>query len=122
MSFSVYLTNWSSPGLRGPGDPFGIMRRPRSFEVEASAGTVRNLCPAAVDLDDMRAGRIEIEEYRRRFESGVARIGLAPGELVYVGTDGKMGTVLDGDSLLCACSVAAALLGVRVEHEEHGAA
>ena len=76
MSFSVYLTNWSSPGLRGPGDPFGIMRRPRSFEVEASAGTVRNLCPAAVDLDDMRAGRIEIEEYRRRFESGVARIGL----------------------------------------------
>lgn len=111
MSFRLYLTNWTSAALLGPGDMLGIMLRPRSWELQAEVGRVGALVPNAEDLDAVRLGRISSERYREFFESRVSRPALEPGVLSYVGRDGKPGTVLDGDSLLCACSVEAALAG-----------
>jgi hypothetical protein len=108
---TVFLTNWSSRKLHGPGRKLTIMAKPRAWE--HGEGTVRELVPAAEDLEAIRSGRIDLAEYRRRY---FAMLGpadwqmddLKPGSL---GLRTSLTPVQDGDTLLCACSKEAASKG-----------
>jgi hypothetical protein len=107
MRPTVYLTNWSSKKLHGPGRKLTIMAKPRAWE--HGDGRVPALIPRAEDLEAVRGGRIDVAEYRRRFQTGLSP-NLAPGLLVGLNR-GVLLTVADGDTLLCACSREAAARG-----------
>lgn len=100
MKPTVYVTNWSSRKLKGPGRQLTIMAAPRSWE--RGDGAVLALTPDLRDLRDMQDGRITLPEYRRRFERALEGAKLGPGDL----------DVRDGDTLCCACSRAAAAAGM----------
>jgi len=110
----VYVTNWSSRGLHGPGRPWSIMARPRSWET--GCGTVAHLPPPLWMLDAARAGRLTVGDYRRwyklqMFERHQAFGFLEPGQLWgrLVGEDGAarfIDQVRHGDTLCCCCSKA----------------
>lgn len=101
----LHLTNWSSRILHR-GTAYTIMRRPRRWEL--GAGCVEALTPSAEDLDALRSGAIGVDEYRCRFEAGLAGRDLRLGVLRAEPT-GHL--VLSGDTLCCACSRDAALRG-----------
>lgn len=68
MKPTIYLSNFSAKaaGLHGPGRKLSIMARPRHFE--HGDGCVPWLTPNERDLLDAKAGRIDLHEYRRRFD------------------------------------------------------
>lgn len=109
----LHLTNWSSRSLHGPGRRLSIMARPRAWEW--GDGRVGLLVPDALDLVEHQEGRMSLDRYRERFLARVrrdARDGLlAPGILTWTDGTSLSGPVLDGDSLLCACSRADAAAG-----------
>lgn len=118
----LYVTNWSSKKLHGPGRLFSIMARPRRWE--HGEGTVIDLVPDIEDLADARSGRISMTQYRDRYEVEVAgkRSKLAPWDLSAMGDRAKFITgpgkwefnkilILSGDTLCCACSRANAAEG-----------
>jgi len=110
---TLYVTNWSSRKLQGPGRKWTIMAKPRRWE--RGDGVIESFVPDAGDLGLVRAGEISMEEYRRRFMArDWAPIG--PGQLtalIKLWTSGiyRRFEVADGDTLCCACSREAAARG-----------
>lgn len=114
---TIYLSSWSShhtPGAHGPGRKWTIMARPRRWE--HGEGSVPLLVPPAEDVLDTKNGSLATEEYRSRylrllaFRVKVKKVGVGPGTLL-ASTPLDPVLVADGDTLLCACSVAAAREG-----------
>ncbi len=114
---TVHLANFASRrtlACHGPGLVWSIMRYTPQWAVRF--GELEVLAPAGGDLQAMRAGEMEVAEYRDRFLAGVAQkvmvedkpggiVGwsLAPGRLgVYA--IGGLHAVKDGDTLCCTCS------------------
>jgi hypothetical protein len=110
---TLYVTNWSSRRLHGPGRKLTIMAAPRRWE--HGEGRVPDCIPALADLLDYQSGAIDVREYRRRFEEDIAFANLRPGALTFRNTPWTPGSVepmvLYGDTLLCACSREAAAKG-----------
>jgi len=112
---TIYLTNWSSRALFGPGRRLTIMTHPRSWE--HGEGYVRLLRPNETDLDAARSGSITAEQYRDRYLSMLRLYAadLKPGRLDWLATrlhrTVTLQAVADGDTLCCACSRDAALRG-----------
>lgn len=109
MKPTIHLTNWSSRKLHGPGRKLSIMARPRAWE--HGDGRVAAFVPDARDLAAVRAGTIDVAEYRRRCEALFQRERHWPGMLVADDQSLGMDEVRDGDTLLCACSREAAARG-----------
>ena len=104
---TLHLTNWASRKLHGPGRRLTIMAAPRRWE--HGDGAVPDLTPRLHDLRAVRSGAITFDEYRGRFLAST-RGPLAPwggGSGDGLRTLGGL-FVRDGDTLLCACSCAAA--------------
>jgi len=123
---TIYVTNWSSKLLHGPGRRFTIMAKPRHWE--QGAGYVLALTPSDPPLlralmeralQERRSGEghAAFDCYRDAFKKalrGCAWHGLlVPGGLAWAphGVWGMQHPVKDGDSLLCACSRAEAAAG-----------
>lgn len=111
---TLHVTNWSSRALHGPGKRYTIMARPRKWE--HGDGQVAELTPDASDLAALRAGRMSLDVYRRRFVATLPMTPwLRPGKLyaTMFGVDApsRFVPVADGDTLCCACSRAAAARG-----------
>lgn len=101
---TLHLTNWSSKSLHGTGQRYTMMAAPRRWEF--GDGAIADLTPTLTDLREVRRGEIAFEVYRDRFLA-LARGDLSPGNLRTA--DGR--EVVDGDTLLCACSRADAAAG-----------
>lgn len=101
---TIYVTNWSSKALHGPGTSWTIMARPRRWE--RGAGTVAALVPAHAMLTAVRGGSIGVGAYRADYLAHVPVRALAPGRL-------RAGDVVvaDGDTLCCGCARDAAARG-----------
>lgn len=111
---TIYVTNWSSRGLRGLGKAFTIMALPRSWE--RGAGWVHRLTPEDKWLHMIRTGRISLAVYRseclKKFTMYLEAGDLAPGRLSAIVRGANIATILeDGDALCCACSKAKAAAG-----------
>lgn len=115
---TLHLTNWSSRKLHGPGRRLTIMCVPRAWEF--GDGRVPLLTPRIADFRAVSSGAIDVAEYKRRFIIGATATG--PGLAMLCGTleDPAVASYVgrpteehlaDGDSLLCACSRAAAAAG-----------
>ena len=115
---TIFLTNWSSRMLHGPGPRLTIMARPREWE--HGDGAVISLIPNREDFDAVRSGELGTEAYLSRYAEGLrgdrAR-RLAPGELSfrpghppYAALASRV--VPDGATLCCGCSVANADVGL----------
>lgn len=106
---TLYVTNWSSTKLHGPGRAWTIMVRPRSWE--RGDGCVWDLTPDCDDLDDLHDGFLTAVAYRAKFHEKLADIAscLYPGNLHarperrerFGGREEV--PVEDGDTLCCAC-------------------
>jgi hypothetical protein len=106
---TLYVTNWSSVKLHGPGRQWTIMARPRSWE--RGDGYVLDLAPYCDDLDDLHEGFMTAVAYKAKFTErlrGVASC-LTPGNLharperrELFGERDEV-RVEDGDTLCCAC-------------------
>lgn len=112
---TVYLTNAASrrPPHRGPGRVLTIMARPRPQYGEAGEGKVPMLIPDWPLVRDAKAGRLSMEDYRAHYTMWLDSVSpqLGPGELTAALTEGGSRPVEDGDTLVCACSRAAAAEG-----------
>jgi hypothetical protein len=104
----IYVTNWSSRKLHGPGRKLTIMAAPRAWE--HGAGRVPACTPLLGWLQSLRAGTMDLAGYRERIRLRLAEHALAPGPLVGV-IEGDYRPVESGDTLLCACSREAAARG-----------
>jgi hypothetical protein len=104
MKPTLWITNWSSKKIHGPGRKLSIMAMPRPWE--HGDGRIPCLTPDSVDLRLVRDGHIGIDEYRRRFEAKVAESEdrLKPGILGATTRFSGAFAVRDGDTLCCACS------------------
>lgn len=91
---TIYLTNWSSKKLYGPGRKFTIMAAPRWWE--HGDGTVQGLVPSLPDLLGYRTGQISLAEYNTRY------IQMVRPNLATLTPEGPV--LKDGDTLCCACS------------------
>ena len=109
MNPTLYLTNWSSPKLHGPGRKFTIMARPRAWE--HGIGRCRKLTP--MDETDLMREALRtrapeaVAAYRgaleRRWEADL--YGMRPGLLVATNMGDAAGYVIkDDDTLCCACA------------------
>lgn len=104
---TLYLTNWSSRSLHGPGRKLCAMAAPRRWE--RGYGGIYCCSPTMKALRevqrtwDLAEYRFACESWFRSFRGEDDR--MRPGELVcfYWGREGT-GPVNDGDSLLCACA------------------
>lgn len=108
MTPTIYLSNWSShrtPGMHGPGRKYTIMARPRQWE--RGEGEVSAFEPPMEWLDEVRAGRVHVDNYlawlRFRWTSAEGAGIFAPGTLV-AHLRGERVVVSDGDTLCCACA------------------
>jgi len=106
---TIHLTNWSSRRLHH-GRVFTIMARPRPWE--HGAGVVDALVPPVGMLDELRAGNITTADYMVVFagllrDGNAEAPGLLPGVLFALQGE-RVIPIRDGDTLCCACSVAAA--------------
>lgn len=98
----IYVSNWSSHktlGHHGPGRKLTIMPNPRHWE--RGEGQVGWLCPHMQDLQDVRSGAIDVDEYERRYRKWVGGMLRSASSL----------GLQDGDTLCCACSREAAAAG-----------
>lgn len=112
--WTIHVTNWSSRKLHGPGRRWTIMVRPRHWE--SGDGFVHYLRPERANLRAVLSGIISPSEYERIFGRHLEIVArrLGPGELHATQTDALppvLTPVRDGDTLLCACSRAAAARG-----------
>lgn len=112
----IWLTNAASrrPPHRGPGRVLTIMAAPRPQFGEAGVGEVPALVPPWEWVRAAKAGELPPEEYRARYLSRLAQDagGLVPGALAAYLVGGRHAVaVADGDTLICACSRAAAAAG-----------
>lgn len=111
---TLHVTNWASRKLHNPGGRrWTIMAKPRPQYGELGDGRILQLQPDEPDLDDIKAGRISVDEYQRRFLESVAwHIGqgrrLEPGFLQGELLNRVSIPVGDGDTLCCSCSKEAA--------------
>lgn len=113
---TIHLTNVSSRKLHH-GMVFNIMAAPRPWE--RLDGHVQSLTPPLEWLRLVQSGQITEAEYRRRYEAMISSSHppsscQAPGNLL--AARGRAGgwsaeVVSDGDTLVCACSRAAAAAG-----------
>ena len=113
---TLYLTNWKSRALRGPGRAFTIMAKPRRWE--RGEGRVSALAPLgdvcfgylARVIESRRSGVLDpalVAEYRAALTGRASGFDLSPGALVadlWPLRHGDARAVVDGNSLLCACS------------------
>lgn len=105
---TLYLTNWSSRRLHGPGRRWTIMRKPRAWE--HGDGRVPALVPRREDLEAAQRGDLDPAAYAAACREVFGAFPLEPGRLEAVGADGPV-PVADGDTLCCACSREAAARG-----------
>ena len=106
---TLYVTNWSSVKLHGPGRAWTIMARPRRWE--HGDGVVWDLVPDPDDLDALHDGFMSAVAYREAFRRGLAAVMgmLEPGNLHARPErrerfgDREEVPVEDGDTLCCAC-------------------
>lgn len=113
MKPTIHLTNFANRKFHR-GAVYSIMARPRTWE--HGAGRVPALTPRAEDFDAWKGGRLEGRTYRRRFEADLILNlwDLVPGSLGATNGHGPGAThwpVVDGDTLCCGCSRAAAARG-----------
>lgn len=113
---TLHITNWSSRNLHGPGRKWSIMAKPRHWE--RGDGRLLDFTPDQDALTQVKQGVIDFSEYERRFRAKAERMAMfrKPGWLFAYCGNGKIVAadfrqVRDGDTLLCACSVAAANIG-----------
>jgi hypothetical protein len=118
---TLYLTNWSSPALHGPGRKWTAMAEPRAWEW--GAGRVRALTPLTSEVrpalaerrakvSDGPAFRSYRTDFTNRLTDWEIGRGLQPGSLVAtVGDDiggvaspGRYPPLADGDTVCCACA------------------
>ncbi len=104
MRPTLYVTNWSSTKMQGPGRCYTIMARPREWE--HGEGRIPLLVPPTEWLDLVRAGAMSAAEYERRYIGRVKALSrLGPGYLkASVERRGVLVIVKDGDTLCCSCS------------------
>jgi len=110
---TIHITNWSSPNLHGPGRKINIMERPRYWEF--GDGRCRQLTPSDAIFDAAKNKPIDMETYRTRYIAQLFDMaqdgGLQPNSLCVGAYRHPSSLVLGGDTLLCACSKAAASRG-----------
>jgi hypothetical protein len=121
---TLFISNWASrrtPGMHGSGRKFSIMASPRRWE--HGDGAVRLLCPVywhepamLLEIVELRRRGMCVDglmpKYRKSLESRwhiAAELGVLSPRALSFTPDGF--PVFDGDSLLCACSVAEARAG-----------
>ena len=112
MQPTLWVTNWSSTRLQGPGPKFTIMARPRAWE--HGEGVVRALVPDASDLRAIQAGTLNLDAYRamgiakldRALEEGTLQplVGLLATRTPTEASAAETFPVPDGATLCCACS------------------
>ncbi len=109
----IYLSNWSShktPGHHGPGRKLSIMAYTPKWA--PSAGRVPDLTPEGANVLAIKAGQLDVDEYRRRFESGLHMASLSPGSLSAADrSTGWQVAVQSGDTLCCVCGCEQAAAG-----------
>jgi hypothetical protein len=106
---TLYLTNWSSRKLHGPGRKLCAMARPRHFE--RGDGRLDQCAPKAEWLRAVQNDRLSLGRYRKLCEEWFGTFRLLgsynPGALSFktptVNPTG-MRPVEDGDTLYCACA------------------
>lgn len=115
---AIYLTNAASlrsgPRFRGPGLVLTIMAAPRRWE--RGDGRVPALIPPLEWVRAAKAGSMSITDYRLAYSIDLDEHGddLRPGRLSWeqsAGAAPATGPVAYGDTLICACSRAAAARG-----------
>lgn len=89
------------------------MAAPRPRYGEAGEGVVRALVPVSLWVQEAKAGRMSMQQYRERYLSRLwtCRTSLVPGALEAQAASGDVLPIQDGDTLLCCCSRAAAAAG-----------
>lgn len=105
---TLYLTNWSSPRLHGPGRKLTIMARPRAWEhgegvvvaLQPRDETRHLMVSALADRSNVEAMATYLRAMEVRWR---AATDLGPGRLECVTATG-LGLVHDGDTLCCACA------------------
>lgn len=123
---TIWISNWSShrtPGMHGPGRKFTIMAHPRPWEW--GAGRVVALSPLGGDMSSLmiealteRAAGVvaggAMDAYRSAFDAQCRRLDMRPGylDVVVPRCADAYRSVLDGDTLCCACSVASTRAGL----------
>lgn len=113
----LYVTNFSSRSLRGPGMVYSIMAAPRPFE--RGDGSVSALVPRLEDLRRVRDRLLTTPQYLAAYEAHIrmatggdlsrflgprrlrARTGRGPADRM----------VTEGDTICCACAKDAAAAG-----------
>ena len=101
---TIYITNWSSRKMHGPGRLLTIMALPRAWE--HGDGVVPHLTHYPDDFDALQDGDLSGQDYRERYLQHLTehRHGLVPGGLFAWSQSSGRTDVVDGDTLLCACS------------------
>jgi len=106
----LHVTNAASrkPPYRGPGRTWTIMAMPRAAYGEYGEGPVPALVPEVGWVKAARAGDVPLDEYRDLYTTRLREHldALRPGTLTANGYP-----VEGGDTLICACSRAAAAQG-----------
>ena len=97
----IYLTNWSSPKLHGPGRKLTIMTHPRHWE--KGEGLVPSCRPTPDMVSKMKRKEASWDELREHVLARVQGQGHRPGELWAI-VLGQSVAVNDGDTLCCSCS------------------
>ena len=97
----LYLTNWSSPKLHGPGRKLTIMTHPRHWE--KGDGVVPSCRPAADMLLRVKQGGVTWGDLRTHVLARVRGQGHKPGDLWAI-VMGQTVPVAAGDTLCCGCS------------------
>lgn len=117
-AMTLYLTNATSrrPPQRGPGRVLTIMAAPRPAFGEAGEGVVTMLVPQLSWVRAAKAGELATEAYRELYVGLLAERAhrFAPGRLTVTlfGAGIPTMTFVEGDdTLICACSRAAAAEG-----------
>lgn len=98
---TLHITNWSSRRLHGNGRKLTIMAAPRQWE--HGDGRVPACTPLLGRLQALRAGTLSMPDYRDAMVYRLAQHDIRPGGLVAIAA-GDHVPVVDGDTLLCACS------------------
>jgi hypothetical protein len=118
---TLFLTNFTSPRLQGPGARYGVLLNPRDFErVDGRifALTYPNTALFRRLLRDALSERAELNTLgpamtalKESYEAHLPAVEVDEGRLMASNGVGEV-HVKDGDSVLCCCSKAHAALGL----------
>lgn len=100
----IYVTNWSSTKLHGPGMTWTIMAKPRHWE--RGDGVVWELVPSTEDLELVRIGALHENQYWWRYMANISKEDIVPSKLqasAYAKIPYPV-AVAGGDTLCCSCS------------------